>query len=683
MGCLTTLITKISLKTAIEVASKFKTTLEILKSLLDGPPVGNRWFKVNLHVHALGNDSTEIVRRAREASIDLLAITDHQSFDHCDAVIAAATTPGPTVTILPGIEITSHEGVHVLAVFPQSYGAVERTRLLGWLEIAGGGDTKIASGKNLSDIFKKVRDEGGILIVPHPFTAGIGMLDSARKLSTKVDWLESGHVGLMQIAEDKVQYVDCDAEGNWINRYVLSSANSVQIKTSNYCLAPFSRSDAHKPEEIPDGCSWFRMGEPTVEGLKQVCCEPRSRICRTSPPASSNDTILAMRVTGGYSDGQFFSFNTSLNCIVGQNYAGKSAVFDFARFALGIEESLDPAVRGNLLNRLNGILGAGGCVELFVRSEGNSCVLKRTFNPQVVGSGSTLTVQSCLDQPMVYRYDPPTDSLMPTPNLKFPVEVYEQGRISRLRDDVGRQLEMLDEFAGLSDLRKRRSELVSELRLSAEVLAPLYEEREGLKGEIGGLPQLQQELEAKEELMQGADDHKWAEASAFVGEVETVENELTEALEKVPSETSNLEHASDLERLFSQAVPELNPDEVVKADLLSRWRDNVKGALTRIEVARSAIAAAIETMVTECKQLRWDWQQALSGHQKALAETLRKAGVESPQELITRVNTLRTQIAAIQVQKQPRLAILTQKSTRRNRSASPCCANWRALTRNS
>ena len=270
---------------------------------MDGPPVGNRWFKVNLHVHGEGNDPAEIVRQAREAKIDLLAVTDHQSFDYCDAVIAAAGIAIRSLTVLPGIEVTSHEGVHVLAVFPQCYGAAERTRLLGWLEITGGGDTKIASSKNLLDIFEKARAEGGIVIVPHPFTAGIGMLDSARKLSTKVQWLESGHVGLIQISEDKVQYVHCDEEGNWINRYVLSSANRDQIRSTNYCLAPFSRSDSHKPEEIADGCSWFRMVEPTVEGLKQVCCEPRSRISRTLPPASSNDAILAMRVTGGYSDG--------------------------------------------------------------------------------------------------------------------------------------------------------------------------------------------------------------------------------------------------------------------------------------------------------------------------------------------------------------------------------------------
>ena len=110
---------------------------------------------------------------------------------------------------------------------------------------------------------------------------------------------------------------------------------------------------------------------------------------------------------------------------------------------------------------------------------------------------------------MVYRYDPPTDSLMPTPNLKFPVEVYEQGRISRLRDDVGRQLEMLDEFAGLSDLRKRRSELVSELRLWPKFWLLFTKNGKASRGKLEvclGFNKNGGERRADE----GADDNKWA-----------------------------------------------------------------------------------------------------------------------------------------------------------------------------
>lgn len=196
----------------------------------------------------------------------------------------------------------------MLGIFPQSFGRDEQTRLLGWLEIPGSGDTKIASSKKLSNILEKVREEKGIIVVPHPFSDGIGMLDSARKLNTKVEWLESGHVGLMQMPEDKIQHVEWDDTGNWVNRYVLSTANTGQIKSSNYCLAPFNRSDAHKAEEIPEGCSWFRMGEATVEGLKQVACEPKTRISRTPPSQSTSQCITQQRQPSTHGRNQHCSY---------------------------------------------------------------------------------------------------------------------------------------------------------------------------------------------------------------------------------------------------------------------------------------------------------------------------------------------------------------------------------------
>ncbi len=248
--------------------------------------------------------------------------------------------------------------------------------------------------------------------MPHPFTEDIGMLDGARKMSTKIDWLESGHVRLMQISEEKVSFIARDEGGNWINRYVLASATAAQRLSSTYCLAPFNRSDAHKASEIADGCSWFRMAEATVEGLKQVGCEPRTRISRTEPTIATNDIILGMRVSGGYSDGEVFRFNEGLNCIVGQNYAGKSAVFDYVRFCLGSEHESDATARKRLLSRIYGILGPGGSVELFVRQKGRFRVVKRVFEPITAGQGPELVV-GLYRTPDAYKLDQENDALVP------------------------------------------------------------------------------------------------------------------------------------------------------------------------------------------------------------------------------------------------------------------------------
>src|ERR1019366_1340491 len=150
--------------------------------------------------------------------------------------------------------------------------------------------------------------------------------DSARKISTKNEWLASGFVRLIQCPEDKIQYVGWNDNGQWTNRYVLASANHAQIEASTYCLAPINTSDCYSAAEIGKGCTWLRMGEVSIEGLKQVACEPAARIAKQEPPDDEcHDSIVALRVTGGFCDHQTFLFNGGFDCIVGQNHAGKSA----------------------------------------------------------------------------------------------------------------------------------------------------------------------------------------------------------------------------------------------------------------------------------------------------------------------------------------------------------------------
>jgi hypothetical protein len=58
----------------------------------------------------------ELVARALEVGLDVLALCDHNSAENVSAVIEAATGTG--LTVLPGIEFCSREEVHVVAVFP-------------------------------------------------------------------------------------------------------------------------------------------------------------------------------------------------------------------------------------------------------------------------------------------------------------------------------------------------------------------------------------------------------------------------------------------------------------------------------------------------------------------------------------------------------------------------------------
>lgn len=56
-----------------------------------------------------------IVKRSLEKGLDIIAICDHNSAENAEATIRAGIAYG--LTVLPGLEISSREEVHILAIF--------------------------------------------------------------------------------------------------------------------------------------------------------------------------------------------------------------------------------------------------------------------------------------------------------------------------------------------------------------------------------------------------------------------------------------------------------------------------------------------------------------------------------------------------------------------------------------
>jgi predicted metal-dependent phosphoesterase TrpH len=81
-----------------------------------------RNYKADLHIHTCLSPCTEldmspqaIAQQAKEKEIDILGICDHNSAENVPALIQAAVPYA--IRVLPGMEVTSQEEVHVLALF--------------------------------------------------------------------------------------------------------------------------------------------------------------------------------------------------------------------------------------------------------------------------------------------------------------------------------------------------------------------------------------------------------------------------------------------------------------------------------------------------------------------------------------------------------------------------------------
>jgi len=81
-----------------------------------------RRLRADLHIHTclspcgeLAMSPRAVVERAREAGLDLIAVTDHNTTENAAAAMAAAAGTG--LAVLPGIELTTAEEVHLLGLF--------------------------------------------------------------------------------------------------------------------------------------------------------------------------------------------------------------------------------------------------------------------------------------------------------------------------------------------------------------------------------------------------------------------------------------------------------------------------------------------------------------------------------------------------------------------------------------
>ena len=81
-----------------------------------------RRYRADLHIHSclspcgeLTNYPRRIVERAVEEGLDIIAVTDHNTAENAAAAIRAADGTG--LTVLPGMELTSEEEVHILGIF--------------------------------------------------------------------------------------------------------------------------------------------------------------------------------------------------------------------------------------------------------------------------------------------------------------------------------------------------------------------------------------------------------------------------------------------------------------------------------------------------------------------------------------------------------------------------------------
>jgi DNA repair ATPase RecN len=629
-----------------------------LKQFLSNPQ-GSKWRKINLHVHASGQNPDEIVEAAIKAGIHMIAITDHNTFKFVRSVQEAASKrTDADLIVLPGIEITLEEGAHIIAIFDTDFDETKQTLFLGALGFDMSSTSKNAvKDKTCSQVLTRITDDKGITVVPHPYTKNIGLLDSARKIPTKMEWLESGNIGLTQIKDEDVKFIDFNGNGIWQNRYVLSTSRSEVITSTDYCLAPITPSESKTPSEIENGAVWLKLGSRTVRGLRQVTCEPRICISKDPPQDLKTFKLLGMTVEGGFFDGLQVGFSKDFTCIIGENHSGKTAIFDFISFAFGRDQSI-LGLPGReeelnlLLRRLNAILQPNSEVDLFLTRNGFSYCVSRTFLPEFDTASNVIGIQT---NPEVLKYDPDRDELIPVDFKDIAVlpEIYTQGHVGFLKESVKSQLFLIDDLAGLAEHQKIREEIKKKLRDNADKLADLYEQKEVLTGTVGALSQLKQELQDNEKHLVATDDQKWQSSASLINN----------AKNRIEQLDISLDHRQKSALANGWKVDQLDfvETDVAHPELLNSIAAAINTYNISIDAIFLKLEESVKTIQKSCKPSFDKWDEKFTKHKKLASMALRQKGFDSPEQLLDKVGKLRSKINKIEKRSIPQLRELEKE----------------------
>jgi PHP family Zn ribbon phosphoesterase len=229
-------------------------------------------YRCDLHIHTclspcadLDMHPSAIVRKSIAANIDIIGICDHNSSENTEYVMKAAE--GKQLIVFPGMEITTREEAHIVALFEkidelyglqeliyESLSGTNREEIFGCQpivneldEVEGFNDRLLigSTGLSLHETVEAVHRFNGAAIAAHIDRESFSVL---------------GQLGFIPS--------DCRFDALEISRTSVDEARREHPELSSYSFV--TSSDAHFISDIGTKTSTICMEKPTISELKMA-----------------------------------------------------------------------------------------------------------------------------------------------------------------------------------------------------------------------------------------------------------------------------------------------------------------------------------------------------------------------------------------------------------------------------
>lgn len=313
--------------------------------------VGAKWWKFDFHNHTpisddygKGSDQAqcrtitpkEWLLNYMHAEIDCVAVTDHNSGAWIDLLKQALKEledePHPDyrpLYLFPGVEITVHGNIHILAILPNDRSTADIDSLLGAVKYRGTkGKSDGCTECSVVEVIDEITTCGGLAIPAHADKSnGIFEKLSGNSLIQILDHHGIFAIEIVNPLSEKPQLY-FDKKIGWSEIVGTDSHHPSGEFGSRYPGSHFT---------------WVKMSKPSLDGLRLALIDGKLSLRRSdqypdNPNTHGSLTVESITVENakylGRGSAFFCELNPWLNTIIGGRGTGKSTSLEFLRLVL-------------------------------------------------------------------------------------------------------------------------------------------------------------------------------------------------------------------------------------------------------------------------------------------------------------------------------------------------------------
>ncbi len=519
-----------------------------------------------------------VIKKAAEIGVSVLAITDHNNASGVSTFQEAAGDYN--ITVFPGFELSSSEGIHVLCIYPLNTNEEQLGRFLGEFGIRETEPSSALSSKSFGDILSSVQGQGGVTIAAHVTSAKglLRVLDGQPRIQA---W-QNEHLLAIQIPGPvcDLPLNDCQIVENKNHDY-----RRVHTAGEKQAVSVVNAKDVKRPEDLadPSATCLIKMSEVTIEGLHQAFLDPDSRIrLNSDPEPEEHAELLSIAWEGGFLDSAAIHFNPNLNVLVGGRGAGKSTIVESLRYVLGLE-SIGEEARKAHEGVVSNVLRGGTKISLHVRSHHPS---KRDYR-----------IERTVPNPLIVRDDSGQISSLLPEDILPRVEIYGQHEISELARSPEKRTLLLKRFVQHDEsLARRKASVRRDLEQTGKSIIDVRTEIQHIDDQLAMLPSLEETLVRYQEA--GLED-RLQERSLLVRE-ERILDSIPERVLMLRECLETLRQGLPIDRVFlsARALEDL-PGKTILADadpVLERLSNDLEQVANLLEEALERADQGIDTI---------------------------------------------------------------------------------------